>query len=120
MRADHDNGGVHVNSGIPNRAFYVTAFNIGGSAWEKAGQIWYVTLKSKLLASADFATAAAKTYEAARDLYGQGSLEQQAVKAGWAEVGIDVEQSTPPDPGTRPGCATTLTSLARSLFGSGG
>ncbi len=118
VQTQADNGGVHINSGIPNRAFYVTAFNIGGSAWEKAGQIWYVTLKSKLPAAADFATAAAKTYEAARDLYGQGSLEQQAVKAGWAEVGIDVEQSTPPDPGTRPGCATTLTSLARSLFGS--
>ncbi len=117
VQTQSDNGGVHINSGIPNRAFYVTAFNIGGFAWEKAGQIWYVTLKSKLSASADFATAAAKTYEAARDLYGQGSLEQQAVKAGWAEVGIDVEQTTPPDNGTRPGCAATLMGVARSLFG---
>jgi len=117
VQTQADNGGVHINSGIPNRAFYVTAFNIGGFAWEKAGQIWYVTLKSKLSASADFATAAAKTYEAARDLYGQGSLEQQAVKAGWAEVGINVEQTTPPDNGSRPGCATTLMSVARSLFG---
>ena len=120
VQTQSDNGGVHINSGIPNRAFYVTAFNIGGFAWEKAGQIWYVTLQSKLGQSANFATAAAKTYEAARDLYGQGSLEQQAVKAGWAEVGIDVEQTTPPDPGTRPGCATTLTSLMRSLFGPRG
>ncbi len=117
VQTQSDNGGVHINSGIPNRAFYVTAFNIGGFAWEKAGQIWYVTLKSKLSASADFATAAAKTYEAARDLYGQGSLEQQAVKAGWAEVGIDVEQTTPPDNGSRPGCAATLMGVARSLFG---
>jgi len=117
VQTQADNGGVHINSGIPNRAFYVTAFNIGGFAWEKAGQIWYVTLKSKLSASADFTMAAAKTYEAARDLYGQGSLEQQAVKAGWAEVGIDVEQTTPPDNGSRPGCATTLMSVARSLFG---
>ena len=117
VQTQSDNGGVHINSGIPNRAFYVTAFNIGGYAWEKAGQIWYVTLQSKLSQSANFVTAAAKTYEAARDLYGQGSLEQQAVKAGWAEVGIDVEQTTPPDPGSRPGCATTLTSLVRSLFG---
>ncbi len=120
VQTQSDNGGVHINSGIPNRAFYVTAFNIGGFAWEKAGQIWYVTLQSKLGQSANFATAAAKTYEAARDLYGQGSLEQQAVKAGWAEVGIDVEQTAPPDPGTRPGCAPTLTSLMRSLFGPRG
>lgn len=115
-----DNGGVHINSGIPNRAFYVTALNLGGFAWEKAGQIWYATLQSKLTASSNFATAAAKTYEAARDLFGQGSLEQQAVRAGWAEVGIDVEQSGPPPPpdgGTRPGCAGTLMGLVRSLIG---
>lgn len=115
-----DNGGVHINSGIPNRAFYVTAINLGGFAWEKAGQIWYATLQSKLSESSNFATAAAKTYEAARDLYGQGSLEQQAVRAGWAEVGIDVEQSGPTPPsggGTRPGCAGTLMGLFRSLLG---
>ena len=120
VQTQADNGGVHINSGIPNRAFYVTAFNIGGFAWEKAGQIWYVTLQSKLSQSANFVTAAAKTYEAARDLYGQGSLEQQAVKAGWAEVGIAVDEGTPPDNGTRPGCATTFMSLARSLFGPRG
>ena len=43
-----DNGGVHINSGIPNHAFYVTALELGGFAWEKAGQIWYVTLKDRL------------------------------------------------------------------------
>jgi len=36
-----DNGGVHINSGIPNRAFCITAMEIGGYAWEKAGRIWY-------------------------------------------------------------------------------
>jgi Zn-dependent metalloprotease len=113
-----DNGGVHINSGIPNRAFYVTALNLGGFAWEKAGNIWYVTLKDKLSASANFVTAAAKTYEAARELYGQGSLEQQAVRAGWAEVGIDVEQGGPdPGDGGPPGCAGTLMGLVRSLIG---
>ncbi len=119
VQTQSDNGGVHINSGIPNRAFYVTAMNLGGFAWEKAGQIWYVTLKSKLSDSANFATAAAKTYEAARDLYGQGSLEQQAVRAGWAEVGIDIDQGgTPPDvEPPRPGCAGSLMGVFRSLFG---
>lgn len=119
VQTQSDSGGVHINSGIPNRAFYITAFNLGGFAWEKAGQIWYVTLKSKLSESAIFATAATKTYEAARDLYGQGSLEQQAVRAGWAEVGIDVEQGGPDpgDGGQRPGCAGTLVGLVRSLIG---
>lgn len=119
VETQSDNGGVHINSGIPNRAFYVTAVNLGGYAWEKAGQIWYVTLKSKLSESSNFAMAAAKTYEAARDLYGQGSLEQQAVRAGWAEVGIDVEQggTQPPNDGQRPGCAGTLMGLFRSVIG---
>ena len=119
VQTQSDNGGVHINSGIPNRAFYVTAFNIGGSAWEKAGQIWYVTLRSKLSPTADFATTAAKTYEAARDLYGQGSLEHQAVKAGWLEVGIDVEQAggPPGGGGGRHGCAGTLVGLMRALIG---
>ena len=40
-----DNGGVHINSGIPNKAFYLAATAIGGNAWEKAGRIWYETLR---------------------------------------------------------------------------
>jgi Zn-dependent metalloprotease len=44
-----DWGGVHINSGIPNFAFYVTAFNIGGYSWEKAGRIWYAVLTDKEL-----------------------------------------------------------------------
>lgn len=39
-----DNGGVHIYSGIPNRAFYLVATAFGGNAWEKAGKIWYNTL----------------------------------------------------------------------------
>jgi len=31
----HDNGGVHINSGIPNHAFYLAAIGIGGNAWER-------------------------------------------------------------------------------------
>ncbi|KAB8244574.1 hypothetical protein BDV35DRAFT_406592 [Aspergillus flavus] len=41
-----DNGGVHVNSGIPNRAFHLAATKIGGYAWEGAGPIWYRALSS--------------------------------------------------------------------------
>jgi Zn-dependent metalloprotease len=86
----YDNGGVHINSGIPNHAFYVTAVEIGGFAWEKAGHIWYITLAEKLQARSNFQDAARLTYEAAADLYGANSLEQLAVKKGWSEVGIDV------------------------------
>ena len=83
-----DNGGVHINSGIPNRAFYGVARELGGFAWEKAGKIWYVTLRDKLNATSDFHTAANSTLEVAGDLYGENSAEQNAVKKGWEEVGI--------------------------------
>lgn len=85
-----DNGGVHINSGIPNRAFYITAVELGGFAWEKAGRIWYVTLKDKLIATSNFQACANLTYTTAGELYGAGSIEQQAVKKGWAEVGLTV------------------------------
>lgn len=41
---DGDFGGVHRNSGIPNRAFALAATKIGGYSWEGAGQIWYKAL----------------------------------------------------------------------------
>ena len=44
-----DNGGVHINSGIPNHAFYRTAMALGGHAWERAGRIWYRTITSGTL-----------------------------------------------------------------------
>ena len=93
VNTSSDNGGVHINSGIPNHAFYVTAVEIGGSAWEKAGAIWYEALTNRLNATANFQTAAFQTFQAAGDKYGTGSLEQLAVKHGWAAVGIDAETS---------------------------
>lgn len=78
-----DYGGVHYNSGIPNYAFYVTAFNIGGYAWEKAGVIWYAALTKVLKEDADFAAAKAATIKQAGIIFGKGSLEEKAVKSGW-------------------------------------
>lgn len=89
-----DNGGVHINSGIPNHAFYVTSINIGGYAWDKAGLIWYKTLTEKLSNQSNFQNAADLTYAAAGELFGTNSLEQNAVKAGWAEVGIIIGGQT--------------------------
>lgn len=83
-----DYGGVHINSGIPNRAFYYVATEIGGYAWEKAGNIWYITLRDKLNATSDFQEAANLTFETAGELFGIDSTEQNAVKKGWDEVGI--------------------------------
>lgn len=105
-----DNGGVHINSGIPNHAFYLIAVEIGGYAWEKAGQIWYVTLRDKLKSSSNFQDCADLTYQTAGELFGTGSLEQQAVQKGWAGVGITVG-STPPPPDGGGGCLEALLRL---------
>ena len=103
-----DNGGVHINSGIPNRAFYGVAREIGGYAWEKAGKIWYITLKDKLDQRSDFQAAADLTFETAGELYGVGSAEQNAVKTGWAEVGINIggggSTNGGGDGSSKPGC----------------
>src|SRR5262249_38795731 len=65
-----DNGGVHINSGIPNHAFCLAALSIGGNAWEKAGAVWYRALTSALDRNATFADAAAATEEIAGHDFG--------------------------------------------------
>jgi len=92
VRTSSDNGGVHINSGIPNRAFYLTAMELGGYAWEKAGRIWYITLTEKLRERSDFQSAAHFTFEVAGNLYGKNSKEQNAVKKGWNQVGINIKK----------------------------
>lgn len=112
-----DNGGVHINSGIPNRAFYIAAMEIGGYAWEKTGRIWYITLKDKLSRTSNFQEAAKQTFQVAADLFGSGSLEQQAVRKGWAEVGINIDIDEPKPPTPEPsGCMLAPTAIFRSLF----
>jgi Zn-dependent metalloprotease len=90
VKTQDDNGGVHINSGIPNRAFYETAIRVGGNAWVKAGHTWYITLRDKLRPTASFRDAARCTVAVAKELHGAGSLEQKAVREGWAAVGIKV------------------------------
>ena len=85
------NGGVHINSGIPNRAFYLTATDLGGFAWEIAGRIWYIALTERLRERSNFQQAANSTYEVASTLFGKGSREQKAVRNAWEKVGIKVK-----------------------------
>lgn len=87
VRTGRDNGGVHINSGIPNHAFYLAAKALGGHAWEKAGQIWYDTLTGGDLASdAQFSDFATLTVKAARERFGADEL--QAVQKAWEQVGV--------------------------------
>lgn len=86
---NEDNGGVHINSSIPNRAFYLAATSIGGFAWEKAGRIWYEALRdSRVRPTTGFRRFAGITADIAGRLYGFCSQEQRAVVDAWSTVGL--------------------------------
>ncbi|WP_350280111.1 M4 family metallopeptidase [Kribbella sp. HUAS MG21] len=103
---DDDNGGVHINSGIPNRAFYLVATELGGNAYDDAGRIWYTTLTSgNLPQSADFKTFATATQTAARTLFGEDAPQLAAVTNAWQTVGVldsDSELLTAAQSGLQP------------------
>jgi Zn-dependent metalloprotease len=82
-----DNGGVHINSGIPNHAFYLVATKLGGYAWERAGLIWFTAMPQAGRLST-FAQFAALTMQAAATLYPGSPEIQQAVADAWREVGV--------------------------------
>ena len=89
-----DNGGVHINSGIPNHAFYQAAIGLGGYSWTVAGPIWYEAAIHRLSARSQFQDCANATVAVAGELYGEGGQGQQIVRYAWAKVGIIVP-STP-------------------------
>jgi len=98
-----DNGGVHINSGIPNHAFYLAAVALGGNAWEQAGRIWYEALRdSKLRPNAGFRTFARLTVVSAGRLYGPNSPEQRAIHDSWMKVGVVVAALPATAPAPRP------------------
>ncbi len=91
-----DNGGVHINSGISNKAFYLVAkggtHHLGGSMTgigaDAAAAIWYKALTTYMTSSTNFAGARTATLNAAAALYGTGSTNYNAVANAWALVGI--------------------------------
>ena len=91
----NDAGGVHINSGIPNRAFYLVATKLGGNAWERPGRIWYETLRTKLIAEASFLDAANGTADVAATMFGENGDEHRAVVEAWTEVGVLTPKAQP-------------------------
>lgn len=86
---DHDNGGVHVNSGIPNHAFYLVSMALGGHSWDIAAKIWYDTMTSReITPTVNFAQFAQLTEQSAIKLYGRESAAEHAVKTAWREVEV--------------------------------
>ena len=83
------NGGVHINSGIPNHAFYILATSLGGYAWQKAGRIWYRALTDpRIRSNAQFSDFAHQTIKVAAELFGRRSSEHEAVRHAWQQVGV--------------------------------
>lgn len=83
-----DRGGVHINSGIPNRAFVLVAKALGGNAWDVAGRIWYETML-QLASDSQFADCARTSIKVAADpRFGAGA--KKAVQAAWKKVGVKV------------------------------
>src|SRR5438105_1260640 len=95
IKMTEDNGGVHVNSGIPNHAFYLAATMLGGKAWETAGRIWYDALTRRLRSRAVFQTCAEATASSAAELFGSTSAPHHAVIEAWKRVGIEVKTAAP-------------------------
>ncbi len=100
IHTTNDNGGVHINSGIPNRAFQLAATSIGGSSAEGAGRIWYAALTGTDVGpNTDFAGFAAATVAAA-------GPHADAVRQAWTTVGVTPAAGSTSSGGTSAAPAT--------------
>lgn len=89
----YDNGGVHINSGIPNHAAFLVAQALGS---DKMQQIYYRAMTQYLSPDSDFGDAARSTVRAAQELY--GATEANAVTQAFNQVGIQVGEAAPEPP----------------------
>lgn len=103
-----DNGGVHTNSGIINKAFYNMAQSIGPDAAQRA---YYRALTTYFNATTGFEDARAAVIQAAADLYGSGSSQVVGVTNAFNAVGLDG--------GAQPRTANCICGVQTSLSGSG-
>ncbi|KAA0961789.1 M4 family metallopeptidase [Microbacterium sp. ANT_H45B] len=92
VRTTEDNGGVHINSGIPNRAFALFAIDLGGNAWETAGTVWYRALTGGLSSTANFAEFADATVAAASAI---DDATGTAARRAWTTVGVYADERVP-------------------------
>jgi bacillolysin len=101
-KGNEDNGGVHINSGITNHAFFLFASAVGK---EKAERVFYRALTQYLTKSSKFVDARVAVVKAATDIHGANSTEVNAAKKAFTDVGIlgddenDYETEVPQNPG---------------------
>jgi Zn-dependent metalloprotease len=84
-----DNGGVHINSGIPNHAFYLASSRVGGFAWETTGLVWYEALRGPLMRTfMRFQGFARLTIFTSSRIFGPNDPVTDAIREAWQEVGV--------------------------------
>lgn len=91
-----DNGGVHINSGIPNKAFSTFCKSTGLKSYDLPLAVWY----NALLESGEntgFLEFADLTVKTLKDFYKSESGTIQKLVLAWATVGIEVTEVEPPD-----------------------
>jgi Zn-dependent metalloprotease len=100
-RGSADNGGVHINSGIPNHAFYlaveggthrssgVSVQGVGSGSREQIERVFYRGFTNYLTSYSTFPQARQATLRAAVDLYGESSPAFRAVSQAWTAVGVN-------------------------------
>ena len=114
---EEDNGGVHLNSGIPNRAFALAAVALRGPSWEKAGRVWYDVLTGgRIDADVDFVGFAGATVASAGRLFADDPEVATQVRAGWAAVGVLVAVDGEP---VAPGPAVPVDAAAPGVPAAG-
>lgn len=98
-----DNGGVHINSGIPNHAFFKYA---EATTKDKAAKVYYKALNDYLTKSSQFIDLRLAVIKAATDLFGAGSNEVTQAGLAFDAVGIgngeggNFNETLPANPGT--------------------
>lgn len=93
-----DNGGVHVNSGIPNHAFFKFATGTGMNK-DKAEKVYWRAMTTYLTRTSKFADLRVAVIQSAKDVYGEGQ-ETTAAKAAFDFVGITDGSGTTTSTGT--------------------
>ncbi len=88
-----DNGGVHINSGIPNYAYYLFASN-GAVGKAPAEKVFYRALTVYLVASSKFIDCRAAVEQSCKDLYPTNTAILTAAQNAFAQVGIGAGGST--------------------------
>jgi hypothetical protein len=111
---EEDNGGVHINSGIPNRAFALAALALGGESWKRPGQVWYDAITSgEVSARTDFEGFANATVSSAERLFDDPEVARH-VRAAWTTVGVLGSPGGQPTPPETPLPVTERVAVRRS------